>query len=172
MFLSFPELQGHVFKVAPRNCLLTKACTCAFVVLYCLFATISHQTSFRYASYSIVSHLAFVVFCIRELIFFLHSFPFFPRWHPQHFCSVHSSRPHHHRGHAGQQRHRPSPEHVPGALPVPTLGQLPGGRVSGAFGACRRCFHLQHSARPGCSAGENLECQLFCRFARRALLPV
>lgn len=96
----------------------------------------------------------------------------FSRWYPQHFCPVHPPRPYHHRGHAGQQRHCPAPEHVPGALPVPAAGQLPGGRVSSAFGVRGRCLHFQHPARPGRGAGKHLERQLLRRFAGRALFPV
>lgn len=46
----------------------------------------------------------------------------FSRWRPQHFSPLRPPRPHHHRGHAGQQRHRPLTEHVPGALPVTAAG--------------------------------------------------
>lgn len=105
-------------------------------------------------------------------LFFLDSLFKIFRWRPQHFCTVCSPRPHHHWGHAGQQRHRPSSEHVPGALPVPTAGQLPGGCVGGAFGACGRCFHLQHPAGSGRSARNDLKCQLLCHVARRSFLPV
>lgn len=88
----------------------------------------------------------------------------------QHLSSVRPPRPHHHRGHAGQQRHRPSAEHVPGALPVTAAGPLPGGRVGGALGARRGCFHLQHPA--GRSAGRNSQRELLGRVARRTLLPL
>lgn len=59
-----------------------------------------------------------------DLFFFFSSTIFFnfSRWRPQHFSPLRPPRPHHHRGHAGQQRHRPLTEHVPGALPVTAAG--------------------------------------------------
>ena len=59
-----------------------------------------------------------------DLFFFFSSTLFFnfSRWRPQHFSPLRPPRPHHHRGHAGQQRHRPLAEHVPGALPVTAAG--------------------------------------------------
>lgn len=96
----------------------------------------------------------------------------FFRWQAQDFSDVHPSSPHHHRGHAGQQRHRPPPEHVAGALPVPVAGELPGWRIGSAFGARRGCFHLQHPAGSGRGARRHLERQLLGRTARRTVFPL
>lgn len=95
----------------------------------------------------------------------------FFRWRPQHFSAVRPASPHHHRGHAGQQRHCPPPEHVPGALFVTPAGELPGGRIGGALCTRRRRFCLQHPAGSGCGARRDPECQLLCCFAWWTILP-
>lgn len=94
------------------------------------------------------------------------------RWRPQHFSPVRPACPHHYRGHAGKQRHRPPAEHVPGAFLITSVGYVPGRCVSGAVCAHGGRFHLQHTAGPGCGAGRDPEHQLLCCSARRKLLPV